>query len=1439
MDQLCSAAFKHHQEECVQKLLYHEHKNALGYHGDRGLFFSLVDWISGNATPSFIEGPSLSAEVWFAWLVLNMEGVFEDESQLRRCVENELLSDINISPEQALKKAQQKLKLPVAPSLQRMQVYRWACQALATPPDHPLLPLVWQKFLQLYLRQPGPEYGLAAGGCIGRRFFQASSQAALLRELRQKTQEVSNFHHTASQALRVPPPHTPSSDSRGSASPDSPLQSYLTSPQLHTELVRLFGVFALWLDDETLQKQEVYLPSLPPEYDPHRLAQVMQRQQELWLEFVDQERLLYDEKEVLSLWEKVQSEPAFLQPKNLDFTEKTSQNSARERILSNLQTHSEPCPAPELQKQRAPVAEIPSACLTDSKAAADLIQTDLNILQEQARVAVACEAQQVALEQELLESLPLLYKNQPEQVTMALECKGKGGQPCQGAANISVTCERVQRQEAVQTQITSLCRDIKKLQTDAVAPPPQSLAQAAVHTENFITALVNMYKRQKSPAAHHVGVTAFYLVVAYVCEDTLRHPPTRQYLSSCVEILGQVFIQDNADECSRVLRTILEQRRLCPLISPFFNPNAAPSQLVFLYQDVVTSLDLSSADVVFMLLTKFDLSQWLNDTHPVFSERTHLLELVHGALCVCGQDPEPELLIPFHLFTKHWTVLLRYHFPDHYSDCLRLLMTSSSNQLLSPECWKVTLRVLGCLPPTRQTKSKAEQAHGTTDATGRGVGPSGSPYRSSISLSPQQVDETIDFLSGYFVRSRLSKPELRSFGLYSVWTPYMNEVVSLWEHLISCLINTQLGSCARESVGSGKVTTALQDLHSKIVNLFKPWIFPLDTGDSGNLKCYPWLETEASAAGRLVSLYTQLTETLHHKFRERLLPGQRGALWLCLMQYCESCTAPRMPEYLLYLYHTHLRSLPWRHLHPDTLIMEQLFNVERGSPKSCFLYLGEVLCEVNWLSVLSDHFQVPPLSTPSPAPPHIPNESHTMLVYLLYMLVVLAKEEQMLSRKDSPLFGLLVQSTSLPCHQVDLSNYQGILGYVSTHYPASLLLSGDPAPQLLLKVLRSAAGLHHSANEVPNTEETPKAGAYVCWCVQALVTLEQGGSISLSALEAQLEALLEGVVTFNPPETGLEQRHMAFCGLFRDTLTLLNGVGVSTGEALVARVITWLDRKGRGFPILPLLTACSRCLASVRHMTRIMEACITAYFNHVEQESLGWGPVLASLQVPELTVEDFLSESQSGGSFLTLYAFILQRLNTEYTAANERRILALINTWTNQASPSGPGDEAKLFLWWHKALNLSAEQLQPQSGQTEVSGVVLGLQRLGTRLLQLGEERLNSGLLGAIGLGKRSPLSNRVVVRSLAAFLSVQVQSEKEIRLQPTSDLQLSAEAQQTLGTLEAMASNKQYAQLEESLNKAIQFIRYPGHCLKDGPRLLALLANLLYPDLRYLHIIH
>ncbi|KAL0979304.1 hypothetical protein UPYG_G00183410 [Umbra pygmaea] len=1424
MDQICRAAFIHHQEECVQRLLYQQHKTALGYHGDRGLLSSLVGWIAGSSTPSFIEGQSLRGEVWFAWIVFNMEGMFEEDSQLRRCVEHLLLSEPTLSPDQALKKAQQRLKLPVAPSLQRLQVYRWACQALATPPDHPLLPLIWQRFLQLYLRQPGPEYGLDPGGCIGPRFFQGAAQVVLLRDLRTRIQEVSDFQHAASQALKVPPIHTPD---QGDDSPNSTSPVFLTSPQLHTELVRLFGVFAVWLDDETLQKKEVYLPTLPPQYDAHKLAKVMHKQQELWVEYVNQELIQYEQREVLALWENVKSEPSFIQSSSPGFTDYTNPCAAIERIQSNLQKHTVPQPPPELQSQRAPVADVPSTCLTDPAAASTLLQQDLSCLQDQARFAVSREAQQVALESELLESLPLLYRNRPEQVTMALECRGqRGGQPCQGAAHITVTCESVQKQEEVEAQIVSLRSDIKQLQTEAMTPPPQSLAQDAVHTENFITALVNLYKAQPTAAVQSVGVAAFYKVVSFVCEDTLRHPPTRQYLSSCVEILGQVFIQGNQAECPRVLSTILDQRRLCPLLSPFFTPNAAPNQLVCLYKEVVKSLHPDSADVIFMLLTKFDLKAWLTEAQPVFSERSRLVELVHTALCSCGRDPEDDLLMPFHLFTQHWNQLLRHHFPDHYSDCLRLLMTSSTEQLLSPECWRVTLTVLGVAPSPLNTKTPAEPSS-TADTPDI---PPASPKQAPIGLSPQQVEETVDWLCEYFLRCRLSKVDLRSFGLYSAWAPYISEVTAFWGYLIGYLIDLQLSACAREPPGGSNMLKALQDVHNKMVRLFKPWILVLETDDISNPRCYPWLESDASAAGCLVKLYTQLIQTLHHKSRECLLPGQHGALWLCLMEYCKTCISPHTPEYLLYLYHFHLRSLPWTQLHPDTQLMEQLFNVERGSPKSCFLFLGAVLCEVNWVSVLSDSLQASSKSN---------MESHNMLVYLLYMLVFLTKEEQLLSQPDSAVFSLLGQSSSLPWHLVDHSSYQGIMGYVGTHYPSSLVLSTDAAPHALLQSLRSAAGLQPRPQGMPHQDEKVKAGVFVRWSVQCLVSLEQSGSISLANLETQLETLLNSIITFNPPDVDLEQRHMAFCALFCDSLALLNGVGVSTGEALVACVIGWLDRKGQGFPVLPLLTACSRCLASVRHMTRIAEACITAYFTHGEELGGGWGPVLVSLQVPELTMNDFLSESQSGGSFLTLYVYILQRLNMDPTANNEKRILTLLNTWTSQVFPSGPADEAKLFLWWHKALVVSVEQLGLGEGRG-LAPVLTGLLGLQTRLCQMGEERLSSGLLGAIGLGRRSPLSNRfrVVVRSLSVFLSVQIPSDEHVRLRPSTDLQLTAKAQQALSALEVMASSKQYAEQKDTIGKCLQFIQYPGHCLRDGPRLLSLLANLLYPDIRYLNII-
>lgn len=66
----------------------------------------------------------------------------------------------------------------------------------------------------------------------------------------------------------------------------------------------------------------------------------------------------------------------------------------------------------------------------------------------------------------------------------------------------------------------------------------------------------------------------------------------------------QVFISGTKSECKRLLQTVLQNQRLCTLLSPYFTPVASPDEFVDLYRKVVSFLGEDNSDVVFMLLTK-------------------------------------------------------------------------------------------------------------------------------------------------------------------------------------------------------------------------------------------------------------------------------------------------------------------------------------------------------------------------------------------------------------------------------------------------------------------------------------------------------------------------------------------------------------------------------------------------------------------------------------------------------------------------------------------------------------------------------------------------------------------------------------------------------------------------------------------------------------------
>jgi hypothetical protein len=77
--------------------------------------------------------------------------------------------------------------------------------------------------------------------------------------------------------------------------------------------------------------------------------------------------------------------------------------------------------------------------------------------------------------------------------------------------------------------------------------PPQRVCSAAVFTENLISKLVTETNRAVEREDHftverlrETGIAFFYFLVSKYTEETAFYPPTKQLLTSCIEMLGQV-----------------------------------------------------------------------------------------------------------------------------------------------------------------------------------------------------------------------------------------------------------------------------------------------------------------------------------------------------------------------------------------------------------------------------------------------------------------------------------------------------------------------------------------------------------------------------------------------------------------------------------------------------------------------------------------------------------------------------------------------------------------------------------------------------------------------------------------------------------------------------------------------------------------------------------
>lgn len=581
--------------------------------------------------------------------------------------------------------------------------------------------------------------------------------------------------------------------------------------------------------------------------------------------------------------------------------------------------------------------------------------------------------------------------------------------------------------------------------------------------------------------------------------------------------------------------------------------------------------------------------------------------------------------------------------------------------------------------------------------------------------------------------------------------------------------------------------------------------------------------------------------------------------------YSSFMTHPNTPHYILSLYHTALEALPWRHFHPDLGAMEAMMKlkVNEWVPAQCFVFLGRIFPLFDWEQIVEYY--------------RLNEDASTLLqlhIFLLQLLVMLTSEREVMEKDDTSIPSLILLAQDFHWHLLDSKVYQDVLNWQKAHCDSSSILHKGSQLSLSLRLLRAAAGFPSSSGPRQHLNQGTWEKRYAL--VQLMVELLANAT---RRMDSQKHSFAEGVTTLfqlaldvciHEPQ---ERNSPRFISLMREILNLLNICSTqdSMAEKLLDIFLDIIEQLPQAHLFaLSTITAAGQSLVSFDFMVRVIEHSIESHFSSVAtppphplqlrpnmETGYGWKPVTESLVFPEEVTPSVVESSVKNCTILLLHSFLLRELPRCASLAAEAQMLAKILHWCTFIKPKQT-DEAKMLLLWGKVFDLIVRQVKFKGVE---STLIPHLNFLSTLLLRYGEDKASEGLLGALGLGKKSPYSHRfrVVARSLGAFLLCQlpVDSHGQVHLRsapnaqghikepaasqatPTSlSIYATKQGEQACQSLQSLLANSKYQELCEQVTYAVEFLAGPDRCVLDSLHLLVWLSACLFSEFRYIDLL-
>ncbi|XP_018355471.1 PREDICTED: ectopic P granules protein 5 homolog isoform X4 [Trachymyrmex septentrionalis] len=1445
MDNVIRAAFFHLESRTMTENIFQNLFCNISSNRAPGSFGSFLSWATGSSNSASLLGGTVQT-IWLAYQILSIEQFDKElKTGLWREILRELSMQSKLSLDAALKRACVTVKMTPF-SVNNLAIYRWSQQALDTPMDHPILPLLWQNFFSLFLARAPIIPGSMDKGGVGEKFFEGMINLSYLKKLKKRLHETTEYFQV-----------------KGEKDTDNGKPITDDRRVFYFSIAKFYKTLSLWLEEPRLQEPGLYLPALPPQYMSQRLILLIQGDRALWLEYVDYWAVQQSQLKAVCEWERA----TFRDPENQ--YQKFSQPSSNTvelidplyRIFRRLSSYEQPVLLPPLSRNQPVLGCVARECLYNSTTVIDLVKPHLRVILDYAQTYNLMVSEHTAADCNFLELVPTLYRIYENHVTLHALCdispsnqrRTRSGTPptvhCAGPGIIEITVEEAHVSEGVDHMITQNRAEYENLLVKASQPPPSKVTLGCV----FIDYLIAMLERELTVSrtnentavlrkVQESGVRLFYHLVEFYTEEAALCPPTKQLITTCLEKLGQLFISGEEAQGPQLLSAIIQRPNLGGLLGPHFTPVAGgASTFLQMYQTVVDLSTGSNVDLCFVLLSKFDVGSWLNYRRPRLSERSTFIDLVSRALCSIGLNPEEEKLMLHELFRNHLRLILLHEFPEHYGEVLSAVLRGSESQNLSLDVWRDLLGALSSKPKNiapcqNPPKIRDEIRHYATEQR---------------LLSRQEMHDTAVLLSRHFMKERLQ------YGLYGLYPKYRsyNEPLTIFlgmvgHALVVLTLQADRGSLADQLCD--KIWPVLSDMFAPWItpywtrNLREPtaaWIQQL-TDDRSVL--LPWIITDGPYANRTMAMFAECI-----RFIIDTMPASSKILSFVWQFYVANYTHSSVKDHVLNIVHGNLLSLPWDRFYPAINDIELMIKVIDQYLPDCHLFLGSIFTWVNWSVWINELMTTQSLPVAS-----------RMHVCLLNLLVKLSNEPNV--RQNEKAVQLVTEAESFSWHLIDAIAYDQVINWhVMSCDPKVILCLGkdqthaiDVAINNLLKI---AAAYDPTVKHFHPTT-LKKRQMYVRSSVKLLIncttryksllsTNNKAFSSTLSRMLDEMEIVITSTVS--------ESQQVAEAGLLiTEFLHSINQSGTLI-DHLRSSWTAWLLERTASSPVLMgTLRVIGMAVTSSSTLGHLMEAALEAYFkyNITEDVRPTWASVLMVLQPVVPRQPPLESVLVSEGRLLALYSVLLKRLPSCRDIREEGMLLINLVDWISSIKTTDIVED-KLPLLWAKTCELAYRQCQYSENTVIAARALKGLARV---LLTVADDAGQGwGILGAIGLRKGSQLTVRCkfLSRAIAVYCLAQLPESKSdqqlvrytshspgvapsrLTDPDTMEIRPSTEAVKAMQNLEGLLVNKQYVELRGDVERAIRLIKDSANSLHNVVEIVGIFTMELYNQ-RYLHVL-